>query len=47
MIGEKVKVISDDETKFGIFDDLDENGFLILKSAGKTEKVHFGDVSLR
>lgn len=47
MIGEKVKIISDKETKFGIFDDLDENGFLILKTSSKTEKIHFGDVSLR
>jgi BirA family biotin operon repressor/biotin-[acetyl-CoA-carboxylase] ligase len=47
MIGEKVKVVSDSVTKFGIFDDLDENGFLILKSNNKIEKIHFGDVSLR
>ena len=47
MIGEKIKVVSEKETKFGIFDDLDENGFLVLKSSGKTEKIHFGDVSLR
>jgi len=47
MVGEKVKVESDKETKFGIFDDLDENGFLVLKSADGNEKIHFGDVSLR
>lgn len=47
IIGEKIKIESEKETKFGIFDDLDENGFLILKSGEKTEKIHFGDVSLR
>lgn len=47
MIGEKVKVVSDDKIKVGIFDDIDENGFLILKVGDATEKIHYGDVSLR
>ncbi len=47
MIGEKVKIIDEDKTKVGIFDDIDENGFLILRVGDKLEKIHYGDVSLR
>ena len=47
MIGEKVKIIEDDNIISGIFDDIDENGFLVLKQNNKTEKIHYGDVSLR
>ncbi len=47
MLGEKLKIIDGDNVKFGIFDDLDDNGFLILKQKDKVEKIHFGDVSLR
>lgn len=47
MIGEKVKIVLDDNIKIGIFDDIDENGFLILKVGDNIEKIHYGDVSLR
>jgi len=47
MIGEKVKIIQDKKTKFGIFDDIDHNGFLILKTREGYEKIHYGDISLR
>lgn len=47
MIGEKIRIVEGDKIKVGIFDDIDENGILILKSGDKTEKIHFGDVSLR
>lgn len=47
MIGEKIKVVEDDKTKFGVFDDIDNDGFLVLKVGDKKEKIHFGDVSLR
>ncbi len=47
MIGEKVKVMDDDKTKFGFFEDIDDDGFLILKQGDKREKIHYGDVSLR
>lgn len=47
MIGEKIKIECEGKNRFGIFEDIDENGFLILKTADKTEKIHFGDVSLR
>lgn len=46
MIGEKIKVEGSKETKFGIFDDIDSEGFLILKTVDKSERIHFGDVSL-
>jgi len=45
LIGEKISVTEDGTTKYGIFDDLDEEGFLLLKTKNKIEKIHFGDVS--
>jgi BirA family biotin operon repressor/biotin-[acetyl-CoA-carboxylase] ligase len=47
MIGVSIKVTDNDETKFGIFSNIDEDGYLILKQKDKTERIHFGDVSLR
>jgi BirA family transcriptional regulator, biotin operon repressor / biotin---[acetyl-CoA-carboxylase] ligase len=47
MIGERVKVVEDENVTTGIFEDIDENGFLILKQNNKKEKIHFGDVTLR
>ncbi len=47
MIGEKIKIVEGDKTKVGIFDDIDDDGILMLKQGDKTEKIHFGDVSLR
>ena len=47
MIGEKIKIVEDDKIKLGIFDDIDENGFLILKQGDKKEKIYYGDVGLR
>lgn len=46
MIGEKISVSEGDEVKYGIFDDIDESGFLILKNGRKYEKLYFGDVSI-
>jgi BirA family transcriptional regulator, biotin operon repressor / biotin---[acetyl-CoA-carboxylase] ligase len=47
MIGEKVAVIEGDKTRYGIFDDIDDNGFLLLKVKDKIETIHFGDVSIK
>ena len=47
MLGEKIKIVDGDLIKAGIFEDIDENGFLILRNGEKLEKIHFGDVSLR
>ncbi|MCF8241604.1 MAG: biotin--[acetyl-CoA-carboxylase] ligase [Melioribacteraceae bacterium] len=46
MLGEKIKIFDGDDSKFGIFDDIDENGFLVLKMKDRTERIHYGDVSL-
>ncbi len=47
MLGEKIKIVDGDLIKVGIFEDIDENGFLILRNGEKLEKIHYGDVSLR
>ncbi len=46
MIGERISIIENDKEIFGIFDDIDDEGFLLLKTKNKIEKIHFGDVSL-
>jgi len=46
MIGERIIVVSHDETKHGIFNDIDKNGFLVLRTDDKMETIHFGDVSV-
>ena len=47
LIGEKVAVVEGENIKYGIFDDMDDNGYLLLKTKGKLEKIHYGDVSLQ
>ncbi len=47
MIGEKVRIFSDEKEEFGVFDDLDENGFLLLKTNTGIKTIHYGEVSLR
>ena len=46
MIGERISVSDGEKTKSGIFDDIDENGFMILKEKDKIEKIYYGDVSI-
>jgi BirA family biotin operon repressor/biotin-[acetyl-CoA-carboxylase] ligase len=46
MIGEKVSVTEGENTRYGTFEDIDEEGYLLLKSKGKIEKIHYGEVSL-
>ncbi len=46
MIGEKIVVEEGDIQKYGIFDDIDADGFLLLRSNKKIEKILSGDVSL-
>lgn len=46
MIGEKISVTEGEKVKYGIFDDIDDEGFLILKTGRKLEKIYFGDVSI-
>ncbi len=47
LIGEKIKIVEDDKTTIGIFEDINDHGFLILRVGDKKEIIHFGDVSLR
>ena len=45
MIGDKISIVENDKVKSGIFYDIDENGFLLLRHNDSLEKIHFGDVS--
>lgn len=45
MIGDKITITENDKVKSGIFYDIDDNGFLLLKRNDSVEKIHFGDVS--
>jgi len=46
MIGQRITVVNDDVTKHGIFNDIDKNGFMVLRTNDKMETLHFGDVSI-
>ena len=46
MIGDKITITDGDKSKSGIFYDIDDNGYLLLKRNSEIEKIHFGDVSL-
>ncbi len=43
----KSKVNDGKEETFGIFEDIDENGFLLLRDLKGTKKIFSGDVTLR
>ena len=47
MIGEKIKIEEGTKITHGIFENVDDSGFLLLKTDKKIERIHFGDVSLR
>ncbi|MEW6652528.1 MAG: biotin--[acetyl-CoA-carboxylase] ligase [Bacteroidota bacterium] len=47
MIGEKVTVVEESKSRFGVFVDIDTDGFMILKVGDEIVKIHYGDVSLR
>lgn len=46
MIGGKIRIMTDDKEEYGIFDDVDENGYLLLKQGAKIKKIHNGDIRL-
>ena len=45
MIGDKITITENDKVKSGIFYDIDDDGYLLLKRNDSIEKIHFGDVS--
>jgi BirA family biotin operon repressor/biotin-[acetyl-CoA-carboxylase] ligase len=46
LIGEKISVTDGDKIKYGIFDDIDKDGYLLLKNKGEIEKIHFGELNV-
>lgn len=46
MIGSRISITENETEKYGIFYDVDNEGFLLLKTKDGIEKIHFGDVSL-
>lgn len=46
MIGERISLLDGEKEIFGIFDDIDEDGFILLKTRSGIEKIRFGDVTL-
>jgi len=46
MIGDKITITDGEQSKKGIFYDIDDDGYLLLKRNDVIEKIHFGDVSL-
>ncbi|MBN1300372.1 MAG: biotin--[acetyl-CoA-carboxylase] ligase [Melioribacteraceae bacterium] len=47
LIGEKIRIVEGDAEKYGIFEDIDNNGFLMLKTREGVETILTGDVSIR
>lgn len=45
MIGERISINEDDKERFGIFEDIDNDGFLLLKTKDGIERIHYGDVN--
>jgi BirA family transcriptional regulator, biotin operon repressor / biotin---[acetyl-CoA-carboxylase] ligase len=46
LIGDRISVTEGSAIKYGIFEDIDDNGYLLLRADNKIEKIHFGDVSV-
>ncbi len=46
MIGEKISISENDKSKYGIFHDIDDDGFLLLRNGDKIEKIYFGDINI-
>ncbi|MCK5085908.1 MAG: biotin--[acetyl-CoA-carboxylase] ligase [Melioribacteraceae bacterium] len=46
-IGEKIKIVDGESEVFGLFEDINENGYLILKTRDDKRTIYSGDVSIR
>jgi BirA family biotin operon repressor/biotin-[acetyl-CoA-carboxylase] ligase len=46
MIGDKIAITENDKVKTGIFYDIDDEGYLLLRKNDSLERIHFGDVSI-
>jgi len=46
-IGEKIKIVDGETEIFGLFEDINENGYLILKTRDDKRTIYSGDVSIR
>ncbi|MCF6268357.1 MAG: biotin--[acetyl-CoA-carboxylase] ligase [Melioribacteraceae bacterium] len=47
MIGERIKVVDGETATYGIFEDIDDKGFLLLNDRDGVKKIFNGDVTLR
>jgi BirA family biotin operon repressor/biotin-[acetyl-CoA-carboxylase] ligase len=47
LIGEKITLENDDIELVGIFEDIDKDGSLILRTKDKIEKISYGELSIR
>jgi BirA family biotin operon repressor/biotin-[acetyl-CoA-carboxylase] ligase len=47
LLGEKVLITENDIEKFGLFEDIDDNGFLLLRTKDGLETIQVGDVSIK
>jgi BirA family biotin operon repressor/biotin-[acetyl-CoA-carboxylase] ligase len=45
-LGEKITIKDGDEELYGVFEDVDENGYLILKTKDELRTIHSGDVTI-
>jgi BirA family biotin operon repressor/biotin-[acetyl-CoA-carboxylase] ligase len=46
MIGGRISILQNEKEIFGIFEDIDDDGFLLLRIKDKVERIHYGDVNL-
>jgi BirA family transcriptional regulator, biotin operon repressor / biotin---[acetyl-CoA-carboxylase] ligase len=46
LIGDKITILEGEVMKTGIFDDIDDDGFLLLKTRNGLERIVSGDVSI-
>ncbi|MCE1188736.1 MAG: biotin--[acetyl-CoA-carboxylase] ligase [Ignavibacteria bacterium] len=46
ILGDKISITQDGKTIYGIFDDIDQEGNLLLRTTEKTLLINYGDVSI-